>query len=441
MLAHEAWLGLRVSRRAARRGFVRVREARRGRARSTRVFDWHGGRTLEQMLASRPARSASARSSARRIAVARALGRLHRQGVIHRDIKPANLHLRRRRPLAHPRPGRRAVRARGRGAARAARRHAELHQSRAVGRAPRRRRRQRPVRARRHALPVARRPPALRRDRALPGGALPARPGRRCRASGPTCRSGSIIWCARRWRAIRAQRFETAEELLLALERGASRPLAAPGRHAAGAPRPGGAVEDRARASRCCSTCCWWSGCCSCRAERGMRALQRLVELVSAAAASGAADAAGRAARGRPSRPRCGSSGSASRAASPASPAPAARRRRSPRGSCRGTAWTGPSRWARGRRRARRSRRSSSRPPPWSSGQRSGTSWNSAPLPAPSAAKQSMNSSVVSASDAAARPHSDQRRRRPRSSTTRQRVDAAAAVGDRSRRRRAPPRP
>ena len=40
------------------------------------------------------------------------------------------------------------------------------------------------------------------------------------------------------------------------------------------------------------------------------------------------------------------------------------------------------------------------------SGQRSGTSWNSAPLPAPSAAKHSMNSSVVIATEVLAKPHS-----------------------------------
>lgn len=40
------------------------------------------------------------------------------------------------------------------------------------------------------------------------------------------------------------------------------------------------------------------------------------------------------------------------------------------------------------------------------SGQRKGTSWNSAPLPAPSAAKHSMKSKVVTASEPPARPHS-----------------------------------
>ena len=40
------------------------------------------------------------------------------------------------------------------------------------------------------------------------------------------------------------------------------------------------------------------------------------------------------------------------------------------------------------------------------SGQRSGTSWNSAPLPAPSAAKHTRNSSIVTGSEFSAKPHS-----------------------------------
>ena len=39
-------------------------------------------------------------------------------------------------------------------------------------------------------------------------------------------------------------------------------------------------------------------------------------------------------------------------------------------------------------------------------GQRSGTSWNRAPLPAPRAAKHTRNSSMVTGSDFSARPHS-----------------------------------
>jgi serine/threonine protein phosphatase PrpC len=89
MLAHEAWLGLRVTERDAR-GLVRVHDAPEASALYA-VFDWHGGRTLEQMLADRQVFT-PADIVAAAIEVARALGRLHRHGVIHRDIKPANLH-------------------------------------------------------------------------------------------------------------------------------------------------------------------------------------------------------------------------------------------------------------------------------------------------------------------------------------------------------------
>jgi serine/threonine protein phosphatase PrpC len=94
MLAHEAWLGLRLAEQtgaAAASGFVRVREAV-GQSAFYVVFDWHAGRTLDEMLRARqPFSIAQILQGA--LAVTRALGRLHRQGVVHRDIKPANLHL------------------------------------------------------------------------------------------------------------------------------------------------------------------------------------------------------------------------------------------------------------------------------------------------------------------------------------------------------------
>ncbi|AKJ29943.1 bifunctional protein-serine/threonine kinase/phosphatase [Caldimonas brevitalea] len=90
MLAHEAWLGCRLGEHDAG-GFVRVREVASPSAFYT-VFDWHGGHTLEQMLgAGRSFRIEEVIAGA--LAVVRALGRLHRLGVVHRDIKPANLHL------------------------------------------------------------------------------------------------------------------------------------------------------------------------------------------------------------------------------------------------------------------------------------------------------------------------------------------------------------
>lgn len=90
LLAHEAWLAQRVTERDAR-GFVRARAVADASALYT-VFDWHGGQTLEQMLAAKR-RFAVAEVVAGGLEIVRALARLHRQGVIHRDVKPANLHL------------------------------------------------------------------------------------------------------------------------------------------------------------------------------------------------------------------------------------------------------------------------------------------------------------------------------------------------------------
>ena len=93
MLAHEAWLGMRLTERLSPTevcGFVRVREVPQASAFYV-VFDWHGGYTLEQRLAEGE-RPSVAEVVAAAIAIGRALGRLHRAGVVHRDIKPANLH-------------------------------------------------------------------------------------------------------------------------------------------------------------------------------------------------------------------------------------------------------------------------------------------------------------------------------------------------------------
>ena len=90
MLAHEAWLGARLTAHDDR-GFVRVRELRDPSAFYV-VFDWHTGKTMEHMLRE-GRRFEVGETIEAALAVLHALGRMHRQGVVHRDIKPANLHL------------------------------------------------------------------------------------------------------------------------------------------------------------------------------------------------------------------------------------------------------------------------------------------------------------------------------------------------------------
>jgi serine/threonine protein phosphatase PrpC len=88
MLAHEAWLGQRL---ADEDGFVRLHGRRAGASAFYIVFDWHQGRTLEQRIAAGE-RPTVAEFIDAALPCARALGRLHRLGIVHRDIKPGNLH-------------------------------------------------------------------------------------------------------------------------------------------------------------------------------------------------------------------------------------------------------------------------------------------------------------------------------------------------------------
>jgi serine/threonine protein phosphatase PrpC len=94
MLAHEAWLAKTLQSGLGADCLVRLHEARPGgqeRSAFYLLYDWLGGETLQQQL-DRKQRFSVSQVLAVATQTARALGRLHRQCVIHRDIKPANLH-------------------------------------------------------------------------------------------------------------------------------------------------------------------------------------------------------------------------------------------------------------------------------------------------------------------------------------------------------------
>jgi len=95
MLAHEAWLAKRMMSSRAAGHLVAVHDHlpnRQPRSAFYVLYDWHSGETLQQLLDQQhklgPVQAVSAAMQTLRV-----LGLLHRQGVIHRDIKPANLHL------------------------------------------------------------------------------------------------------------------------------------------------------------------------------------------------------------------------------------------------------------------------------------------------------------------------------------------------------------
>jgi serine/threonine protein phosphatase PrpC len=94
MLAHEAWLAKRMHTSRAADHLVYLHDKPPAQAATSfyLLYDWHSGDTLEHLLKAQgklglmPSISSATHTL-------KALGRLHRQGVIHRDIKPANLHL------------------------------------------------------------------------------------------------------------------------------------------------------------------------------------------------------------------------------------------------------------------------------------------------------------------------------------------------------------
>lgn len=224
LLAHESWLAMRVTERDAV-GLVRGREVHDATALYT-VFDWHSGQTLEQMLTKRQRPAIADVVEAGR-QIARALGRLHRQGVVHRDLKPGNLHLGddgqwRVLDLGVALSGQESSAARELHAGTPSFMNPELWEGAVANSA-----------SDVYALGVTL---YLWLTGQLPYGEVePYQTGRfkRVPAAPSRLRADVPMWLDHLlMKAIARhakQRFETAEELLLALERGASRPLAAPG--------------------------------------------------------------------------------------------------------------------------------------------------------------------------------------------------------------------
>jgi serine/threonine protein phosphatase PrpC len=94
MLAHEAWLARRMESSRAADHLVNLMDGPPGGHSASAfylIYRWHAGETLQQTLDRRAPISLPQAISAG-VQALKALGRLHRQGVIHRDVKPANLH-------------------------------------------------------------------------------------------------------------------------------------------------------------------------------------------------------------------------------------------------------------------------------------------------------------------------------------------------------------
>ena len=95
MLVHEAWLTQQLQTTRAADSLVHLKPLEGNPSAYYIAYDWHNGETLQQQLDcsnthTSPFDVAHALNAATQIT--KALSHLHRQNVIHRDIKPANLH-------------------------------------------------------------------------------------------------------------------------------------------------------------------------------------------------------------------------------------------------------------------------------------------------------------------------------------------------------------
>lgn len=237
MLAHEAWLALRMQSGRMREHLCVLHATPPSgapRSASYLLFDWHEGQTLEALLAGQQG-VAVQKVLAMAIGAARALGLLHRQSVVHRDIKPANMHwgtdgVLRILDLGVALSGRESAAARALHAGTPSYMNPEQWGlSGSVRGEPEAANAQSDL----FALGVVLYQ-LLCKGRLPYGEVLPYQAGRYHRDPAPPSRINAQvpIWLDNLvLRAIArnpAQRFETAEEMLLALERGAARPLQAP---------------------------------------------------------------------------------------------------------------------------------------------------------------------------------------------------------------------
>ncbi len=236
MLAHEAWLATRMRSARAAENLVAVADPLvESPSAFYLLYEWHGGETLQQML-DRKHRFTLAQTLVAAICVARVLGRLHRQGVIHRDVKPANLHqgedgLLRLLDLGVALSGREPEATRALHAGTPSYINPEQWgYCIQAGHVP-----QEPPDAQSDLFALGVTLYQLLTGGKLPyGEVLPYQAGRYFRDPvAPSRRNPEVpIWLdhvvLKAVARDKRRRFETAEELLLALERGASRPLTAP---------------------------------------------------------------------------------------------------------------------------------------------------------------------------------------------------------------------